>query len=192
MHNLKPAFNHFKSLAAKHSLVPTYVEIPCDLETPVTAYLKLAGANPYGALMESVEGGERFGRYSFIQVSSHARFECVGRSVRKFEFGKEILVENTDPFKEMRQYFESLNPATLSALPRFCGGAVGMMGYDMVRHIEKLPLLIAPDLNLPDAVLLFTDECVVFDHWKQTMILIKWNRIPPMGKSDLKTITCQF
>ncbi len=179
---MKPDFKTFKSLAARHGLVPTYVELPCDTETPVTVYAKISG-EPYSALLESVEGGEKFARYSFISVSHHTRFECSGDSVTIEEGEKSSKIKSKTPLEELKKLFKKLNPATLSDIPRFCGGAVGFASYDMVRNFEFLPERLPKNPMTPDALFLLTDECVIFDHWKHKLILIKWNLVSKNGGS---------
>ena len=174
---MKPNFATFKKLAGGrggHSLVPTYEEIPCDTETPVTLYAKISEGAEASQLLESVEGGESFARYSFISASHHTQFSCSKSS--------------QDPLGELKNIFARLNPAALSGLPRFCGGAVGHITYDMVRNFEKLPQRLSSDPSIPDALFFFTDECVVFDHWKHTLFLIKWNLIQKKDASSLSKV----
>jgi anthranilate synthase component 1 len=190
-----PDFQTFKKLAERHGLVPTFEVLPADLLTPVTAYLKLAEDNPYGAVLESAEGGERFGRYSYIAVSHHLQFEYAKGEVRlEFKSRSPLFksfaprIKTDDPMGELRRLFKTLNPAFLKELPRFCGGAVGMLGYDIVRQFEKLPDILPDDLGIPDALLFFTDTCAVFDHWKHKIYLIKWNLIDDKSDGQLKKI----
>lgn len=196
---MNPNFKTFRKLAKNSALVPTFCELPADLDTPVTVYLKLSHHNPYGALLESVEVGEKLGRYSFISVSHHLKFECSGNDVAVTSFsksssfpflsrGKHLRVHCANPLDELKNIFSHLRPVLLPELPRFCGGAIGMVGYDMVRNFETLPTRLDNDLKISDALFLFTDECVVFDHWKHKMILIKWNLIEKKNDSDLLKI----
>lgn len=171
---MKPDLSAFKTLAKRHSLVPTYEEIPCDTETPVTLYAKISAGAEASEILESVEGSEKLGRYSFISASHHTKFECSKTS--------------PDPLGELKNIFARLNPATLPGLPRFCGGAVGYLSYDMVRRFENLPARLPPEPSVPDALFFLTDECAVFDHWKQKLFLIKWNLIQKKNSSALSGI----
>lgn len=158
------------------------------MDTPVTVYLKLSQQKPYAALLESVEGSEKVGRYSFIAVSHHLKFEYADEGVivtplsdgsRSLFLKKEHqkIIKGSNPLSELKKILAQLNPLPIPELPKFCGGAIGMVGYDMVRNFEKLPAALKDDLAVPYALFLFTDECVVFDHLKHKMILIKWNLI---------------
>ncbi len=172
---MKPDLKTFIKLSQKHHLVPTYEEVACDTETPVTVYAKLSAREPYSALLESVEGGEKFARYSFISASHHTRYECRGDQVTFYQGGKSSTVTTRNPLEELKKLFAELKPASIPELPRFCGGAIGYASYDMVRNFEELPTYQPKEAMVPDAVFLLTDECVIFDHWKHKLILIKWN-----------------
>ncbi|OGR82972.1 MAG: anthranilate synthase component I [Elusimicrobia bacterium RIFCSPHIGHO2_01_FULL_64_10] len=178
---MTPDLKTFKNQAKAFGLVPTFIEIPCDLDTPVTLYLKLSRGGSPSALLESAEGGEKVGRYSFISVSHHLSFECRNGEVtiaraRSGPGGRKTF-RTRDPVGELRGIFRELRPAVLPGLPRFCGGAVGFASYDLVRGFESLPARLPSDPATPDAFFHFTDECVILDHWMRRMILIKWNRI---------------
>lgn len=186
---MTPDLKTFILLSKKYSLVPVFEECAGDLDTPVTVFLKVSAKKKYGALLESVEGGEKFGRYSFIALSDHFRFESYGNKIiinhsinGKKEYG------NASAFEELKKIFKSLKAAPMPELPRFAGGAVGMISYDMVRNFEKLPNLLPDDLHLPDALLLFTDEGIVFDHWKHKMFLVKWNLIQNKSEPALRQL----
>ena len=185
---MKPDFKAFKNLAGKFSLVPTYEELPSDLETPVTVFLKVSRPNPYSALLESVEGGEKLGRYSFISVSHHLRFESSGRQIEVEDEKGKRRFQCKDALNELRKILIGLDAASIPELPRFCGGAVGMVSYDMARNFERLPHRLNGENIVPDMLFLFTDECVVFDHWKHKMFLIKWNRIGEKSERSLKKV----
>ncbi|MBI3977388.1 MAG: anthranilate synthase component I [Chloroflexi bacterium] len=139
-----------RELAKQGNLIPIYREILADLETPVSAFAKVA-RGPYGFLLESVEGGERMGRYSFIGTEPYLVLRA-GESV--------------DPLQLLGEELRRHRPVTVPGLPRFHGGAVGYLSYELVRHIERLPAPSADPLGLPLATFLFTDTLLVFDHLK--------------------------
>ncbi|MBI1979940.1 MAG: anthranilate synthase component I [Elusimicrobia bacterium] len=174
---MNPDFKRFQNLARRYSLVPTFQTCAADLDTPVTLYLKVSQSQPYNALLESVEGGESLGRYSFITVSDLLRFESRGNKVTVSDWNGRREFVAVDPFSELKKTFSGLKPVSLPELPRFCGGAVGMIAYEMARHFEKIPSLLPDDLSFSDSCFLFTDTCIVMDHWKHQIYLIKWNRI---------------
>lgn len=183
---MKPSFLEFKKLAKRCALVPAYTELPADMETPVTVYTKLSAQKPHGVLLESVEGGGKLGRYSFISVTHHSKFESRGRNVSIEGPAKKESIQSHDPLNELRELMAELKPAILPELPAFCGGAVGMISYDMVRNFEKLPDQVKDDLGIPDMLFLLTEEGVIFDHWKHKMILVRWNRIASKSDAEIK------
>jgi anthranilate synthase component I len=157
----------FLGLAAQgYNLIPVTAEALSDLDTPLSVYLKL-GCEPYSYFLESVVGGERFGRYSFIGLAAARRIRVFGNRVTVEHDGAVIeAVESSDPLAFINDYQKRFNVAQLPRLPRFCGGLVGYFGYDTVRYIERrLAATKKTDtLNLPDIVLLLSTELVVFDN----------------------------
>ncbi len=150
--------------------IPVIAEIRADLDTPVALYLKLAN-KPYTYLLESVVGGERFGRYSYIGLPSSERIEARGRNVsvhRRDADGEERVerLPDTDPFVFVRDYLAKCKAAPLPGLPRFTGGLVGYFGYETVRFIEKrLAGADKPDpLGTPDVLLMRSEELAVVDN----------------------------
>jgi len=156
-----PDFQQFKILAKKGNLIPVYQEIPGDIETPVSAFLKITDClkEKYVYLLESVERGEKLGRYSFLSTGSSYIFE------KKIENGD-------NPLKELKKLLSRYRPVYLSGMPRFWGGAVGYLSYDYVRCLEKLPQKTVDRLNLPDCLFLFTDNLIIFDHILQTIKVV--------------------
>src|SRR5205823_4661280 len=162
----------FHKLAKQgYTRVPVLAEARADLYTPLAVYVKLANA-PYSYLLESVVGGERFGRYSFIGLACAERIEARGRSVRRLlrdARGADVCmesVEDADPFEYARRWLERERVAPLPAALRFGGGLAGYFGYEAVRHIEPRALGPAkPDaLGTPDVLLLVSDELAVVDN----------------------------
>ena len=161
----------FEQLAKQgYNRIPVVAEIRADLDTPVALYLKLAN-KPYTYLLESVVGGERFGRYSYIGLPSSERIEARGRNVtvhRREADGEERVERfpDTDPFVFVRDYLAKYKAAPLPGLPRFAGGLVGYFGYETVRFIEKrLAGADKPDpLGTPDVLLMRSEELAVVDN----------------------------
>lgn len=166
-----PARAEFLKLARTHTLVPIYRTLTADVETPVTAFLRLAGDEPECFMLESVEGGENVGRYTFIGIRPYRRIVARGTSIEITENGKTQRVEG-NIFSLWKEAIEGHSPARVSGLPPFTAGAVGFFAYDVVRQIERLPEQTVDDLGLPDACLMFFDEVLAFDHVKKEILLI--------------------
>ncbi|MDW8254395.1 MAG: anthranilate synthase component I [Chloroflexota bacterium] len=156
-----PSLAQFRDLAARGNRVPVYREIVADLETPVSAYLKIARGD-YAFLLESVEGGERLARYSFIGAEPYLVMRADGR---------------TDPLLAIEEELARVHPVPVPGLPRFHGGAVGYLSYDAVRHFERLPTPAADPLGVPEAVFMFTDTLLVFDHLRHRIKVLSHARV---------------
>ncbi len=165
----------FLGLAAKgYNLIPVTAEALSDLDTPLSVYLKL-GREPYSYFLESVVGGERFGRYSFIGLPAARRIWVFGNKVTVESGGVALEAsESEDPLAFINDYLKRFNVAQVPGLPRFCGGLVGYFGYDTVRYIERRlsKTKKADTLNLPDIVLLLSTELVVFDNLRGKLFFI--------------------
>lgn len=162
----QPTYEEFKQLSLQGNLIPVCREILADFETPVSAYLKLAHGD-YGFLLESVEGGEMIGRYSFLGSQPFMVLRSKGNRVtleKNGETTERILRSGEDALDVLKELLASYSFVPIPGLPRFCGGAVGYLSYDMVRHFEKLPVLTDDDLELPDSCFLFADSLLIFDH----------------------------
>jgi anthranilate synthase component 1 len=166
-----PARKDFERLAAKHSLVPVYRSLTADLETPVSAFLRLAADEPECFMLESVEGGERVGRYTFIGVRPYKKIVAHGTTIEITEDGQSRSFEG-DIFTLLKESLQGHQPARLPQLPPFTAGAVGFFAYDVVRQIERLPATAKDDLHMPDACLMFFDEVLAFDHVRKAILLI--------------------
>lgn len=170
----QPSRERFVSLAATHTLVPLYLTLNADLETPVTAFLRLAGDagdEPECFLLESVEGGERVGRYTFIGVRPFRKIIARGTEMTVHENGQ-VETRQGDIFKALQGALSGHTPARLPGLPPFTAGAVGFFSYDAVRQIEQLPATAPDELHMPDACLMFFDEVLAFDHLRKEMVLV--------------------
>jgi anthranilate synthase component I len=168
----------FKRLAqAGYNRIPLVLETFADLDTPLSIYLKLAN-QPYTYLLESVVGGERFGRYSFIGLAAKTRIEVRGYQFTEFS-GAAITQQTTvsDPLDTIEKYLAQFKVATVEVaakLPRFCGGLVGYFGYDTIRYIEKkLGANTKPDaLDVPDILLLLSEQLAVVDNLSGKIFLV--------------------
>ena len=179
-----PTPENFQSLAIDHDFVPVFRRILSDRLTPVTAFqlLQQSEAGPTGAkagacLFESVIGGEKVGRYSFLAVGPFQRFAATREKVTLTQFGPDgnpTNVENfsdPDPLNAFRDYFR-YRVAQVPGLPPFVGGAIGYAGYDVVRYVENLPDAPEDDRNLPDLDFAFYHTLCVFDHVEKTISII--------------------
>jgi anthranilate synthase component 1 len=165
-----PTRSEFASLARGGRLVPVYREVFADHETPVSAFRKVDDG-PYSFLLESVEGGEKWGRFSILGSRPSLVFVARGDHCEKIENGVTTALPGS-PLEELGALLREHQAVALPGLPRFCGGAVGYLGYDTVRWFEKVPARATDDLGLPDAVLLFGDVVSVFDNLTHTMKVV--------------------
>jgi anthranilate synthase component 1 len=161
---LFPSFPEFLTLSRVAGVVPVWREFLFDTDTAVTAYHKLYRP-PFGFLLESVVGGEQWARYSFLGSQPREAWRLKGGRVSLWrqETGWRA-VEAPDPLKDLDRRLRARKPALVRGLPRFWGGAVGFFGYDVARHIERLPDVPPDDLDLPDGLFLFTDLVLVIDN----------------------------
>ncbi len=165
----------FNRLAAEgYNRIPVTLETFADLDTPLSIYLKLA-ASPYSYLLESVQGGERFGRYSFIGISSGTRIAVYDSSILLLT-GNRVAErrEHTNPMSFISEFMARFKVPDLKGLPRFCGGLVGYFGYDTVRAIEpKLAATKKPDpLGTPDILLMLSEEIAIVDNLSGKLTLV--------------------
>ena len=173
----RPDFDTFCRMAEQGDLVPVYRQLVADTLTPVTAFGKLqSGACAF--LFESVVGGEKIGRYSFVGTDPFLRFDAFDHEVRisscdaDGKFGPESVRTVADPLKELETLIAGYRAAPHPKLPRFCGGAVGYTGYDIVRYAERLPNAPHDDRKLPDMSFAFYDRMVIFDHVQKTILVV--------------------
>jgi anthranilate synthase component 1 len=171
-----PSLGEIRSLAAQggNNLAPIFRDVPADLETPVSAFLKVARGE-YSFLLESVEGGERLARYSFIGTEPYRVLRCGPYADPS---------QGSDPLREVEaelSRYRLSHPRDTEArnpLPRFTGGAVGFLAYDVVRHFEpRVKVPEADPLGLPEALFMFTDAMLVFDHLKHVIKVVAHCRL---------------
>jgi anthranilate synthase component I len=165
-----PSLEEFRALARGGKLVPLYREVFADHDTPVSAFRKIDSGGP-GFLLESVEGGEKWGRYSLLGSRPSIVFVARG-TTWEVEEGGQTRKGTGDPLDELGRLLQRHQAIALPGLPRFCGGAVGYLGYDAVRWFERLPERTRDDMGLPDAVFLFGDVVSVFDNLTHTLKVV--------------------
>lgn len=164
--------DEFKKLAEDYSIIPIFGESIMDLETPVSTFLKLKyDSKPFSFLLESVVNGEIRGRYSFLGADPFRIIEVSSSNYKTYRPKKNDKIKSlkngktSDPLKLLRQEINKLgNPYHDKRLPSFFGGAVGYLGYDLIRYYEKLPDKNQDNLEIPDLFFMFTNEIVLFDH----------------------------
>lgn len=167
-----PSYEVFKEKAKEGNLIPVYREILADLETPVSAFLKI-DEGEYSYLLESVEGGEKWARYCFLGSKPSVVFKSKGDKIYVTKNGvvKEERVDG-NPLNYLKKLMSEYKPVKVEGLPRFFGGAVGYIGYDMVRFFESLPHEAVDDLNIPDSVFVITDTILIFDNIGQKIKVV--------------------
>jgi anthranilate synthase component 1 len=176
-----PSFDEFAELARNASLVPVYRQLIGDTLTPVSAFCKIQEGD-WAFLFESVVGGERLGRYSFVGAGPFLRFQAYEQRVQIQEAPLEPAaprvtprlteLEHRDPLKLLEEKLALYRAPHVPGLPRFCGGAVGYAGYDTVRYVERLPNPPPDDRHLPDLSFAFYDRMVIFDHINKTVAAV--------------------
>ncbi len=171
-------FNEFKSLALASkskggNLIPLYKEILGDIDTPVSAFLKLNGKPAF--LLESVVGGEKWARYSFIGIDPALTIALHGRNVEikgKDRADVRELSGTDDPLDMVKEILSGYKPVKVKGLPRFSGGFVGYLGYDVVKFFERVSDMQRPGIDMPDVFFMLTDTIIVFDNLKQTIKVV--------------------
>jgi anthranilate synthase component 1 len=168
-----PTCDDLKVLAKQGNLAPVWCELPADLETPVSVYLKLRESGP-SFLLESVARGEQLGRYSFLGVRPAGWIIGQDNRVHHWSRGCDRPVElpGEDPLTAMKGLLSGYRPVPLDGPPGFCGGLVGYLGYDAVRFFERVPTPFKSELDLPDAIFLLADNLVIYDHVKHRLIVL--------------------
>ncbi len=167
-----PTSPEFQQLAARARFVPVYRQLTADTLTPVTAYQRIA-TGAWAFLFESVVGGERVGRYSFVGSNPFLTLTATGSKVVIDDVhGESREFISDDPLKDLDDEVSKYRAAALPALPRFCGGAVGFAGYDVIRYTENLPNVPTDDRHLPDMMFAFYSSMVVFDHIRKVVLVV--------------------
>lgn len=169
---LYPSADEFVELARQGNLIPVYREILADMETPVSAFRKIDNGST-SFLLESIEGGEKWARYSFLGSGATRIFRSRGPTYEVLRDGVlEDSGEVADPLARLRELMAVYRPVEVAGLPRFFGGAVGYLGYDMVRFVEQLPDSNPAAIGGWDACFMLTDQLLIFDNMRQTIKLV--------------------
>jgi anthranilate synthase component 1 len=186
MTRYRPSPDEFLELARGHSLVPVYRQLVGDTLTPVSAFCKIQEGD-WAFLFESVIGGERLGRYSFLGSGPFLRFQAFDRQVQIADSAPNSQsairnpqweeLEHPDPLRLLEEKLSAYRAPSLPGLPRFLGGAVGYAGYDTVRYVERLPKPPPDDRDLPDLSFAFYDRMVIFDHITKTIAAVAHARV---------------
>src|SRR5262245_28820524 len=193
----RPSFEEFVELARGCSVVPVYRQLVGDTLTPVSAFCKVQEGD-WAFLFESVVGGERLGRYSFLGSGPFLRFQSYDRHVRAEPVhpGGKVKAEefdHPDPLRLLEEKLALYRAPHVAGLPRFCGGAVGYAAYDAVRYVERLPSPPPDDRGLPDLCFALYDRMVIFDHINKTVAAVAHAHLPGVrgqgsgvGEADLR------
>ncbi|MBU0759544.1 MAG: anthranilate synthase component I [Candidatus Omnitrophica bacterium] len=187
-----PSKKEFLKLAKRANVIPVYGEILGDQLTPVSAFLSVR--NDYSYLLESVEGEEKIARFSFIGIEPSLIFKSKGNSVELTESGKTRKFTTDIPLRELKRIMNRFKPAVIKGLPRFSGGMVGYMGYDVVRFFEDIPDNNPDDLKIPDSIFMLADSLIIFDHSTRRIKVVSnaYNGIAPFdvaqGRHSAKRI----
>ncbi len=166
-----PDFKEFLRLARDYTLVPVSKIVCADMLTPVSAFLAIAANEPEAFLLESVEGGEKIGRYTFLGVRPHKKLTAHGAEVR-VQTGKRTQSFEGGVFQTVKLLLAEHSAAPIPGLPPFTSGAVGFFTYDVVRQLERIGSQAKDDLNIPDCVLMFFNRLLAFDHLRHQIHII--------------------
>ena len=186
-----PSQKEFLKLSTKGNLIPVYREILGDLDTPVSAYFKIAQKAKYSFLLESVEGEEKIARFSFLAKDPELVFETKGKQINitRLKNGraqkKTHSIQDT-PLSFLRRTLSEYKFVPTPNLPRFCGGMVGYIAYDVVRFFERLPTKTKDDLKLPDIILILAKDLVIFDHLNHKIQVVSCASIDPQSSDKVK------
>ena len=169
---IHPSYDEFEVLTKVGNLVPIYAEILADMETPVSAFKKIDNGE-LSFLLESVEGGEKWARYSFLGSGAGTVFRSRSDQYEVVQNGQIVESgQSNDPLKIIQELLERYCPVEMPDLPRFCGGAVGYLGYDMVRYVETLPDQNPATIGAYDSCFLLTDTLLIFDNRLQKIKVV--------------------
>jgi anthranilate synthase component I len=186
-----PILEDFRQLADDHDFVPVYRRLLSDGLTPVTAFKLLDDGISPGCLFESVIGGERVGRYSFVATRPQARFAAWGERTLLQEGDARAETHSEDPLELLQERIQNHSVAPVDGLPPFLGGAIGYMAYDVIRYVEKLPDAPADDRGLPDIDLGFYHHLVVFDNITKTYLVISLVEVAKFASIDVAYSSAQ-
>ncbi|AGB40384.1 anthranilate synthase component I [Halobacteroides halobius DSM 5150] len=182
-----PKQDDFIKQAEEGKLIPVYKEVSGDMETPVSAFKKLKQGE-YSYLLESVEQGQNLGRYSFIGLDYHALISCKDGVIRtKDRVGKIVSAEKTDnPLDDLKSLLKDYQGYQVDDLPMFYGGAVGYLGYDVIKYFEDIPQKTTDDLKLPEMLFVVSDTVLVFDHLHHNLKIVANVKVGKQPQVDYK------
>ena len=172
---ITPSLEEYRRFAHDSNLVPVTREILADFDTPVSAFAKLNRGDA-SFLLESLEGGETWGRYSILGFRPSIEFRSKGKAIEIRRGEKTERQNSDDPLESLRSLLGEFRAAAVPGLPRFSGGAVGLIGYDYVRFLERLPARLKDDLSHPDLHFVFPDVVLVFDNFRHRLRFVVWSR----------------
>ncbi len=168
-------FSQFCELASQGNFIPIYEEWTADLETPVSAWFKVCAGQPYSFLLESVEGGENLGRYSFLGCDPMWVLENRGETTKQVDRAGKETIYHGNPFTVLKECLASIHPVKLDNLPPGIGGLFGMWGYELINWIEpRVPIHPRQEKDLPDGVWMQVDQLLVFDQVKRKIFAIAY------------------
>ena len=185
----RPSFDQFLELASQGTVVPLFRQLTADTLTPVSAFCKILEGE-HAFLFESVVGGERLGRYSFLGAGPFLRFTAHGNQIRLRGTRNEEFT-HPDPLQFLEELLNQYRAPQVPGLPRFTGGAVGFAGYDTVRYVERLPNAPPDDRDLPDLSFAFYDRMVIFDHITKTIAVVAHAHVDPQRLRECFDTACQ-
>src|SRR5271168_1763791 len=168
---IRPDYKEFVRLARGATLVPVAKSISADLLTPVSAFLAFADQEPDAFLLESVEGGEKIGRFTFLGVRPFLRLQSRGDHIT-IERGRKVEHRTGNVFEVIKTLLQQHRPASVEGLPPFTAGAVGYCAYDIVRRLENIGDHATDDLDVPDCILMFFDRVLAFDHLRHQIHIV--------------------
>ncbi len=181
-----PSYEQVTELVSQgYNLIPVWREVVMDLDTPVSLFAKL-GKGPYSFLLESLEGGERWGRYSFIGLRPLVVFRSKGDRVWIERGGKVEEFRVEDPLTALKGLLQGFKVPTFDDLPRFPGGAVGYLSYDMVRFMERLPHRLEDTQGFHDSAFMIPELLLVHDNLRQSLYIITWLEAAPADEMEAK------
>ena len=184
---IKPNLNEFIKLTQRGNLIPVYQEINADLDTPVSAFLKMEKTD-YSFLLESVEGQEKIARYSFLGTNPSLIFKSQAKHIEiiyPHDNKRKCFITQTTPIDEIKKLMQDFRSVEVAGLPRFYGGLVGYIGYDTVRFFENIPNKNKDNLGIPDILLILTDTILIFDRLNHSIKILS-NVFLPKNASLMK------
>ncbi len=184
MNGLQPTFTQFTRLAKQGNVIPVFKSMVADHLTPVSAYLRVAAKRSYSFLLESVEGGETLGRYTYLGVNPFLLVRCRGNRIT-IQRGRERREKTGNIFAVLRELASPYRPVAIPGLPPFAAGTVGYLSYDAVRQLEKLPTRAVDDLSLDDANLMYFSDLIALDHVQRRILIIS-NVLTQQGSGSLR------